>query len=131
MAASFQAAVAEVLVEKTLAAARVAGVHQIALAGGVAANSAVRSLLLSRAEEKGLTCFIPPKDLCTDNAAMVACAGYYYFLARRFAPLEQEAFANYPLASSRADRPLHHARWQEICARLTTKHLNETMNLLT
>jgi N6-L-threonylcarbamoyladenine synthase len=101
VAASFQAAVAEVLVEKTLTAARVAGVAKIALAGGVAANSTVRSLLLSRAEEKGLTCFIPPKDLCTDNAAMVACAGYYYFLGRRFASLEQEAFANYPLAPPR------------------------------
>jgi N6-L-threonylcarbamoyladenine synthase len=99
VAASFQAAVADVLVEKTLTAARVAGVGQIALAGGVAANSAIRSLLLSRAEQQGLTCFIPPKGLCTDNAAMVACAGYYYFLARRFAPLDQEAFANYPLAS--------------------------------
>jgi N6-L-threonylcarbamoyladenine synthase len=47
-----------------------------------------------------VTCFIPPKDLCTDNAAMVACVGYYYYLARRFAPLEQEAFANYPLVRS-------------------------------
>ncbi len=97
VAASFQAAVAEVLVEKTLAAARLAGVRQIALAGGVAANAAIRSLLLSRAGEEALACFIPPKDLCTDNAAMVACVGYRYFLARRHAPLAQEAFANYPL----------------------------------
>ena len=97
VAASFQAAVAEVLVEKTLAAARLTGVRQIALAGGVAANSAIRSLLLARAGEEALACFIPPKELCTDNAAMVACVGYHYFLARRHAPLEQEAFANYPL----------------------------------
>jgi N6-L-threonylcarbamoyladenine synthase len=103
VAASFQAAVAEVLVEKLLAAARVAGVGQIALAGGVAANSAIRSLLLSRAKEEALACFIPPKDLCTDNAAMVACAGYRYFLAQRFAPLEQEAFANHPLVPLTTD----------------------------
>jgi N6-L-threonylcarbamoyladenine synthase len=97
VAASFQAAVAEVLVEKAITAARITGVSRIALAGGVAANSTVRSLLLSRAGEEALTCFIPPKELCTDNAAMVACTGYYYFLDQRFAPLEQEAFANYPL----------------------------------
>lgn len=100
VAASFQAAVAEVLVEKTVAAARISGVGQIGLAGGVAANSAVRSLMLQRAEQEGLACFMPPRELCTDNAAMVACAGYRYFLARRFAPLEQEAYASYPLVRS-------------------------------
>lgn len=97
VAASFQAAVAEVLVEKTLAAARISGVGRIGLAGGVAANSAVRSLLLLRAEQEGFDCYMPPRELCTDNAAMVACAGYRYFLARRFAPLEQEAYASYSL----------------------------------
>lgn len=97
VAASFQAAVAEVLVEKTLTAARLHRVDQIALAGGVAANAAIRSLLLAKAAQAGARCFFPPKELCTDNAAMVACAGYYYYRAQRFAPLEQEAFANYPL----------------------------------
>lgn len=101
VAASFQAAVAEVLVSKALTAARLTGVRTIALAGGVAANSAIRNLLQSSAGQSGLSCFFPPKILCTDNAAMVACAGYHYFLAQRFAPLEQEAFANYPLVRQR------------------------------
>jgi len=109
VAASFQAAVAEVLVEKLLTAARTTGVGQIALAGGVAANSAIRSLLLSRAKEEALACFIPPRELCTDNAAMVACAGYHYFLAQRHAPLEQEAFANYPLVPRTDSFPRRHA----------------------
>jgi len=97
VAASFQMAVADVLAAKALAAARQNGVASIALAGGVAANSTLRNLLQSRAEHEGFNCYFPPKELCTDNAAMVACAGYYYFLARRFAALDQEAFANYPL----------------------------------
>ncbi len=97
VAASFQMAVADVLAAKALAAARQNGVSKIALAGGVAANSTIRNLLQSRAEREGFNCYFPPKELCTDNAAMVACAGYYYFLAQRFAALNQEAFANYPL----------------------------------
>ena len=99
VAASFQAAVADVLVEKTLTAARLTGVRQVALAGGVAANSAIRGLLLSRAGEEGLTCFIPPRELCTDNAAMVACAGYHYYLAGRHASLDLEACASFPLTT--------------------------------
>lgn len=97
VAASFQAAVIEVLVEKTINAARVTGTNKIALAGGVAANSALRALMRKRAEEEGMACFFPPKELCTDNAAMVACAGYYHYRRGDFAPLTQEAYASYPI----------------------------------
>ncbi|MGB9791557.1 MAG: tRNA (adenosine(37)-N6)-threonylcarbamoyltransferase complex transferase subunit TsaD, partial [Thermacetogeniaceae bacterium] len=98
IAASFQAAVIEVLVEKTIWAARRTGVKQVALAGGVAANASLRSLFQRRALEEGLEFFYPPVEFCTDNAAMVACAGYYHYLAGHFASLEQEAYANLPLA---------------------------------
>jgi N6-L-threonylcarbamoyladenine synthase len=97
VAASFQEAAIEVLVEKTLRAARASGVIRVALAGGVAANLALRALFQTRAQEEGIQFYFPPRDLCTDNAAMVACAGYYHYLSGRFAPLNQEAFARYPL----------------------------------
>jgi len=97
VAAGFQAAVIDVLVEKTIKATRAAEVRQVALAGGVAANGALRDLFQLRAQEEGMHFYFPPKDLCTDNAAMVACAGYHHYLSGRFAPLTQEAYARYPL----------------------------------
>ena len=97
VAAAFQAAVVEVLMEKTISAAKQTGINDLCLAGGVAANSTLRRLFQKRAEEEGLSFYYPEKILCTDNAAMVACAGYYHYLAGHFAPLKQEACANYPL----------------------------------
>lgn len=97
VAASFQAAVVEVLVEKTILAAKMTGVRDVCLAGGVAANSTLRALFEQKAGQEGLKFYFPEKKLCTDNAAMVACAGYYHFLAGDFAPLNLEACANYPL----------------------------------
>jgi tRNA N6-adenosine threonylcarbamoyltransferase len=77
LAASFQEAVVEVQVDKTIAAARHKGVGTVALGGGVVANSRLRALMTERAEQNGLRLLIPPPELCTDNAAMIACAGYY------------------------------------------------------
>ena len=74
-AASFQEAVVEMLVTKTVAAAREHGVRQVILAGGVAANSALRQRI---AAASPVPLLIPPPDLCTDNAAMVAAAGYFH-----------------------------------------------------
>jgi N6-L-threonylcarbamoyladenine synthase len=68
-----------------------------ALRGGVAANSTLRELFKQKAGQEGLRFYFPDKILCTDNAAMVACAGYYHYLAGDFAPLTQEACANHPL----------------------------------
>jgi len=77
LAASFQQAVVDVLVEKTIAAARQYRIGHIMLAGGVAANSALRANLRTAAAADGLSLTVPPLVLCTDNAAMIACAGYY------------------------------------------------------
>ena len=77
-AASFQEAVVEMLVTKTAAAAREHGVRLIILAGGVAANSALRKRMTA---DSPVPLLIPPSDLCTDNAAMVAAAGYFRLAA--------------------------------------------------
>jgi len=75
--ASFQEALVEVLVEKTCKAAEKFEVNNIALAGGVACNSYLREQMKLRADEKGLNLYIPAPILCTDNAAMIACAGLH------------------------------------------------------
>ncbi len=77
VAASFQAAVVDVLIEKTLRAARREGLERIALGGGVAANSCLRERLAVAADQAGLETFFPPRPLCTDNAAMIAGLGYH------------------------------------------------------
>lgn len=77
--ASFQQAVVDVLVKNTLDTAKIKGIKKIALAGGVAANSALRKLLEEKGKEEGCQIFFPPPVLCTDNAAMIACAAYYEF----------------------------------------------------
>ncbi|MCX5725799.1 MAG: tRNA (adenosine(37)-N6)-threonylcarbamoyltransferase complex transferase subunit TsaD [Candidatus Saganbacteria bacterium] len=76
IAASFQQAVVDVLVEKAIKAAKERKVGTIALAGGVCANSALRNSLKERAAREGLEVSTPPIYLCTDNAAMIAAAGY-------------------------------------------------------
>ncbi len=79
-AASFQFAVVEVLVTKTVEAAAEFGVKQILLSGGVAANEMLREQFFARSPVPVL---VPPPHLCTDNAAMVAACGYYHFQAGR------------------------------------------------
>jgi len=79
VAASFQKAVVDALVENTLKAAKVKKVKTIAVAGGVAANSRLRQELTERAASEFDVKF-PPMILCTDNAAMIACTGYYRYL---------------------------------------------------
>jgi len=77
LAASFQWAVVEVLVEKTLAAARQFEISTILAAGGVAANQCLRFQLTRRSEAQGIRLRFPAPALCTDNAAMIGCAGFY------------------------------------------------------
>ncbi len=81
IAASFQQSVVEVLVEKTVKAAKERGMEQVALAGGVASNSALRVGMRAACEREGLSLHIPSPVLCTDNAAMIGCAAYYEYLA--------------------------------------------------
>ncbi|WP_010244832.1 tRNA (adenosine(37)-N6)-threonylcarbamoyltransferase complex transferase subunit TsaD [Acetivibrio cellulolyticus] len=77
--ASFQSAVVDVLVTNLIAAAKKVKSPKVALAGGVAANSLLRNELMERAAKDGLEVFYPSPILCTDNAAMIACAAYYEF----------------------------------------------------
>ena len=77
IAASFQSAVVDVLVHKTLGAARAAGTKTILLSGGVAANSRLRAELDARASAEGLEVYYPAPRLCTDNAAMIAAVGSF------------------------------------------------------
>lgn len=98
LAASFQQAVVDVLVEKVMRAADALRPAGIMLAGGVAANRLLRETLLARAEPAGFRVHVPPPVLCTDNAAMVACAGYYRYLRGEAAPPTLNAVANLEVA---------------------------------
>ncbi len=75
--ASFQEAVVEVLVEKTIMAARQRGIKHLTAAGGVASNQRLREELSRRCREEGMELFLTPAEFCTDNAAMIALAGWY------------------------------------------------------
>ena len=85
VAASFQKSVVNILVHKAVEAARQTGMKKLVLAGGVAANSSLEEHLRRAAEENNLEFYYPSKILCTDNAAMIACRGYYQALAGQFA----------------------------------------------
>lgn len=80
--ASFQEAVVEVLVEKTVHAARIQQVGTIVLGGGVSANRRLRQAFSDRCEQEGLAFFAPPPQYSTDNGAMIALAGYHKYLQR-------------------------------------------------
>jgi len=76
LAASFQAAVVDVLVAKLAAAADRCGARTLVIGGGVAANSGLRAAVAELATETGRRALVPPRDLCTDNAAMIAATGW-------------------------------------------------------
>jgi N6-L-threonylcarbamoyladenine synthase len=79
IAASFQEAVIDTLIKKSLLACRLKRSDTILIGGGVAANNRLREKFSRVAESEGVACFFPPKELCTDNAAMVAGFGYQLF----------------------------------------------------
>ncbi len=79
IAASFQEAAVDVLVEKTINAALEKNIKDVAITGGVAANSRLRALMKERHEKLDRRVFFPSHELCTDNAAMIAAAGYFRF----------------------------------------------------
>jgi N6-L-threonylcarbamoyladenine synthase len=97
IAASFQQAVVDCLVDRTARALRSSDTPALVVAGGVAANSAVRTALAGLARERGLRFAVPPAWLCTDNAAMIAWAGAERFAAGLTDPLDAPARARWPL----------------------------------
>jgi len=94
LAAAFQEAVIDVLVGKTLAAAEAFEVHEILIAGGVSANEPLRQAFQERTQ---LTVRMPPLDLCTDNAAMVAAVGHQRFQAGQRDALDIDVLPTWPL----------------------------------
>jgi N6-L-threonylcarbamoyladenine synthase len=105
VAASFQEAVVDVQVAKTVAAARVHGVDQVTVVGGVAANTRLRARMSQACGEARLRLLIPAPGLCTDNGAMVAAAGWNRLAAGERTSLDVEADPNLPLTPSRGAGP--------------------------
>lgn len=84
LAASFEKDVAEILLENTKKAVKETNINKIALAGGVSANSYIRKAFKELEEKENIKVYYPELKLCTDNAAMIASAGYYNFLKGNF-----------------------------------------------
>ncbi|WP_432662734.1 tRNA (adenosine(37)-N6)-threonylcarbamoyltransferase complex transferase subunit TsaD [Wukongibacter baidiensis] len=97
VAASFQQAVIDVLVDKTITAAKKCEVDKIVIAGGVAANSGLRELLEEEAKKNNFELMVPPISLCTDNAAMIGCAAYYDYINGHHADMYLNAVPNLKL----------------------------------
>jgi len=97
LAASFQQAVVDVLVDHTFRAVEQTGVKQVLLAGGVAANSALQAAVKARGAELGIAVNAPPPVLCTDNAAMAASAAYFAYGRGETAGLDMDCYASEPL----------------------------------
>jgi len=98
LAASFQQAVIDILVGKTLRAAQQTGHRTIALSGGVSLNRALRDSFADACQRRGLTLATAPPQLCTDNAAMIAFAALLRHLAGESSPLDGDIHPNLPLA---------------------------------
>ena len=97
IAASFRRAVVEQLVDKAECALRDTGLKKLVLAGGVACNSLLRARANEACQRLGARVFLPPPILCTDNAAMIGCAGYYRYREGRIADLDLNAVPSMPL----------------------------------
>lgn len=97
LAASFEKNVAEILIENTKKAIKETGITKIALAGGVSANSYIRKEFSKLQDEKNIEVYYPELKLCTDNAAMIASAGYYNFIKGNTSDLTLNAVPNLKL----------------------------------
>ena len=100
VAASFQSAAIDVLVDKTLAAAKEKGVTCITAGGGVVANGYLRKALQEACDREGFTLVLPEKRFCTDNAAMIAAEGLVQYKLGNFADMTLNAKASIPLAAT-------------------------------
>ena len=97
LAASFQAAVVEILVAAARRAVRATGTTRLVLSGGVSANTALRTAMGAMAEEEGARLLVPPLARCTDNASMIAYAGWLRLARGERDPLDLNAEADLPL----------------------------------
>ena len=93
LAASLQRTIIEILLDKLDKAVKQTGVSTVAIGGGVSANSGVRAAVADYCEAHGLTAFVPERAFATDNAAMVAIAGYYKYLDKEFCPYSLAPYA--------------------------------------
>ncbi len=93
LAASLQRTIIEILIDKLDKAVKQTGVKTVAIGGGVSANSGVRNAVAAYCEKNGLKAFIPERAFTTDNAAMVAIAGYYKYLDKIFCGYDEVPFA--------------------------------------
>lgn len=93
LAASLQRTIIDILLDKLDKAVRRTGVRTVAIGGGVSANSGVRAAVADYCDSRGLEAFIPERAFTTDNAAMVAIAGYYKYLDGQFCPYDSVPFA--------------------------------------
>lgn len=93
LSASLQATIIDILIDKLDKAVKQTGVKTVAIGGGVSANSGVRQAVADYCAARGLKAFIPPRVFTTDNAAMVAIAGYYRYLDKQFCPYDAPPFA--------------------------------------
>ncbi|MBI5510815.1 MAG: tRNA (adenosine(37)-N6)-threonylcarbamoyltransferase complex transferase subunit TsaD [Deltaproteobacteria bacterium] len=104
--ASLQEAIADVLTKKAVLAAKKHKVGGVVLAGGVAANTRLRELMVERCEAKGLWAFVPPKALCTDNAAMIAAVGLLRLEHGERSAFDTSALSRWPLGDAGELSPL-------------------------
>lgn len=93
LAASLQKTIIDILIDKLDKAVRLTGVSTVAIGGGVSANSGVRDAVATYCSRHGLKAFIPQRRFTTDNAAMVAMAGYFKYLDKEFCPYDLPPFA--------------------------------------
>ena len=94
LCASFEKAVTDMLLENTKQALKITKLNKLALAGGVSANSYIRNSFLELGKKENIEIYFPKLELCTDNAAMIASAGYYNFLKGNISDLTLNAIAN-------------------------------------